>query len=125
MFTTTPPVRTRQPQARSPRGQSKEESMEHTQGRRPVFELEEEREAAKIKVIGLGGGGSNAVNRMMAAPFTGVDFIVGNTDLHALRSSPAPGKLQLGSRLTGGLRRGSAPEVRKKPALADRWEIQK
>jgi len=72
--------------------------MEHTQGRRPVFELEEEREAAKIKVIGLGGGGSNAVNRMMAASFTGVDFIVGNTDLQALRSSPAPVKLQLGTR---------------------------
>ena len=45
--------------------------MEHTQGRRPVFELEDEREAAKIKVIGLGGGGSNAVNRMMAAPSPG------------------------------------------------------
>src|SRR5258707_11482483 len=105
MFTTTPPVRTRQPQARSPRGQSKEDSMEHTQGRRPVFELEDEREAAKIKVIGLGGGGSNAVNRMMAASFTGVDFIVANTDLQALKSSPAPGKLQLRAPLTPGPRR--------------------
>src|SRR5260370_2114254 len=125
MFTTTPPVRTRQPQAGCPRGQCKEESMEDSQGRRPVFEREEEREAAKIKVIGLGGGGSNAVNRMMAASFTGVDFIVGNTDLQALRSSPAPVKLQLGSRLTGGLGAGSDPEVGKNAALEDREEIKK
>ena len=70
--------------------------MEHTQGRRPVFELEEEREAAKIKVIGLGGGGCNAVNRMMAASFTGVEFIVANTDLQALphlaRAGEAPAR---------------------------------
>src|SRR5258705_2714091 len=100
LFTTMPPVRARHPRARSPRGQSKEESMEHTQGRRPVFELEEEREAAKIKVIGLGGGGSKAVHRMMAASFTGVHFIVGNTPLQALRPSPPPVKLQLGPPLT-------------------------
>src|SRR5258707_1689040 len=86
LYTTMPPVRARHPQARSPRGQSKEESMEHTQGRRPVFELEEEREAAKIKVIGLGGGGSNAVNRMMAASLPGVDLLPGDTDIQALRS---------------------------------------
>ena len=99
--------------------------MEHTQGRRPVFELEEEREAAKIKVIGLGGGGSNAVNRMMAASFTGVDFIVANTDLQALKSSPAPVKLQLGARLTSGLGAGSDPEVGKNAALEDREAIKK
>ena len=52
--------------------------MEQPQGRQPVFELEEEREAAKIKVIGLGGGGSNAVNRMIGAQFIGVDFVVAN-----------------------------------------------
>jgi cell division protein FtsZ len=91
--------------------------MEHTQGRRPVFQLEEEREAAKIKVIGLGGGGSNAVNRMMAASFTGVDFSVANTDLQALKSSPAPVKLQLGARLTSGLGAGSDPEVGKNAEL--------
>ena len=99
--------------------------MEHTQGRRPVFELEDEREAAKIKVIGLGGGGSNAVNRMMAAAFTGVDFIVANTDLQALKSSPAPVKLQLGARLTSGLGAGSDPEVGKNAALEDREVIKK
>jgi cell division protein FtsZ len=99
--------------------------MEHTQGRRPVFELEDEREAAKIKVIGLGGGGSNAINRMMAARFTGVEFIVANTDLQALRASPAPIKVQLGARLTAGLGAGSDPQVGKNAALEDREQIKK
>jgi cell division protein FtsZ len=76
---------------------------------RPLFELDEQ--AAKIKVIGLGGGGGNAVNRMMDARFTGVDFIIGNTDLQALRTSPVPVKLQLGAKLTQGLGAGSNPEV--------------
>ncbi|MCI0546109.1 MAG: cell division protein FtsZ [Candidatus Rokubacteria bacterium] len=93
--------------------------------RRPVFELEEPREAAKIKVIGLGGAGSNAVNRMMAARFTGVDFIVANTDLQALRASPAPVKLQLGARLTGGLGAGADPDVGKSAAMEDRENIKK
>jgi cell division protein FtsZ len=97
--------------------------MEHTQGRRPVFELEDEREAAKIKVIGLGGGGSNAINRMMAARFSGVEFIVANTDLQALRASPAPVKVQLGARLTGGLGAGSDPQVGKNAALEDREQL--
>jgi cell division protein FtsZ len=99
--------------------------MEYTHGRRPVFELEDEREAAKIKVIGLGGGGSNAINRMMAARFTGVEFIVANTDLQALRASPAPLKVQLGARLTGGLGAGSDPQVGKNAALEDREQIKK
>ncbi|HET8578651.1 MAG TPA: cell division protein FtsZ [Methylomirabilota bacterium] len=97
--------------------------MEHSQGRRPVFELEDEREAAKIKVIGLGGGGSNAINRMMTARFSGVEFIVANTDLQALRASPAPVKVQLGARLTGGLGAGSDPEVGKNAALEDRDQL--
>jgi cell division protein FtsZ len=100
--------------------------MEHgRRDRRPMFELEEPREAAKIKVIGLGGGGSNAVNRMMAARFTGVDFIVANTDLQALRASPAPVKLQLGARLTGGLGAGADPDVGKSAAMEDRENIKK
>src|SRR5512132_2348128 len=99
--------------------------MEQARGRRPMFEIDEEREVAKIKVIGLGGGGSNAVNRMMAASFTGVDFIVANTDLQALKSSPAPVKLQLGARLTAGLGAGSDPEVGKNAALEDREAIKK
>src|SRR2546422_4605755 len=89
------------------------EWMAETNGRYPVFELDEERGAAKIKVIGLGGGGSNAINRMIDAQFTGVEFIVANTDLQALRASPAPVKLQLGARLTAGLGAGSHPPNRR------------
>jgi cell division protein FtsZ len=92
---------------------------------RPVFELEEAKDSAKIKVIGLGGGGSNAINRMMEARFTGVEFIVANTDVQALRSSPAPVKLQLGARLTMGLGAGADPEVGKNAALEDREQIKK
>jgi cell division protein FtsZ len=88
-----------------------------------MFAIEDEREVAKIKVIGLGGGGSNAVNRMMAAKFTGVDFIVANTDLQALRSSPAPQRIQLGARLTSGLGAGSNPEVGRNAAQEDKDTI--
>src|SRR5262245_46938672 len=100
--------------------------MEETRGRRqPVFELEDDRQVAKIKVIGLGGGGSNAVNRMIGADFNGVDFIVANTDLQALRASPAPVKVQLGARLTAGLGAGSDPEIGRNAALEDRDRLQK
>ncbi|HWM78734.1 MAG TPA: cell division protein FtsZ [Methylomirabilota bacterium] len=92
---------------------------------RLVFELEEAKDNAKIKVIGLGGGGSNAINRMMEARFTGVEFIVANTDVQALRASPAPVKLQLGARLTMGLGAGADPEVGKNAALEDRDQIKK
>ncbi|HEU5188980.1 MAG TPA: cell division protein FtsZ [Methylomirabilota bacterium] len=88
-----------------------------------MFAMEDEREVAKIKVIGLGGGGSNAVNRMMAAKFTGVDFIIANTDLQALRLSPAPQKIQLGARLTSGLGAGSNPEVGRNAAQEDKDTI--
>src|SRR5438105_12600293 len=98
-------------QPRRSHHETEEEAMEQLHGRQPVFEIEEAREAAKIKVIGLGGGGSNAVNRMIGAQFTGVDFIVANTDLQALRASPAAVKLQLGARLTAGLGAGSDPEI--------------
>jgi cell division protein FtsZ len=99
--------------------------MAETRGRQPVFELEEERETAKIKVIGLGGGGSNAINRMIDAEFTGVEFIVANTDLQALRASPAPMKIQLGARLTAGLGAGSDPQIGRNAALEDRERIHK
>ena len=99
--------------------------MVEPRGGRPVFEFEETKDNAKIKVIGLGGGGSNAINRMMEARFTGVEFIVANTDLQALRASPAPVKLQLGARLTLGLGAGADPEVGKKAALEDREQIKK
>jgi len=97
--------------------------MERDRARRPLFELDEAPQAAKIKVIGLGGGGGNAVSRMMAAQFTGVEFIVANTDLQALRASPAPMKIQLGAKLTQGLGAGSNPEVGRGAALEDPEEI--
>jgi cell division protein FtsZ len=91
-----------------------------------IFRLEEEDEqlSAKIKVIGLGGGGSNAVNRMIASRFTGVTFIVANTDAQALRTSPAPLKFQLGTKLTGGLGAGSDPEIGRRAATEDREVLQ-
>jgi len=66
---------------------------------------------ARIKVIGVGGGGSNAVNRMVQAGFNGVEFLVVNTDLQALRQSVAPVKLQIGNKLTKGLGAGADPNV--------------
>ena len=93
--------------------------------RRPLFELEEVVQPAKIKVIGLGGGGGNAVSRMMAADFTGVEFIVANTDVQALRASPAPVKIQLGAQLTKGLGAGSNPEIGRDSALEDPETITK
>ena len=72
-----------------------------------------------IKVIGVGGGGSNAVNRMMAAGLQNVDFLVANTDLQALNYSNATVKLAIGSKLTGGLGAGGKPEVGEKAAVED------
>ena len=80
---------------------------------------EEARNDAKIKVIGVGGGGGNAVNRMIDAGVDGIEFIVANTDLQALRMSHAPVKLQLGVKLTNGLGAGANPEVGRKAALED------
>ncbi len=78
---------------------------------------------ALIKVIGVGGGGSNAVNRMIAAQVKGVEFIVVNTDLQALKMSNAPVKIQIGQKLTNGLGAGANPEVGRKAALEDTEKI--
>jgi cell division protein FtsZ len=78
---------------------------------------------AKIKVIGVGGGGGNAVNRMIAASMEGVDFIAANTDRQALQLSQAPVKLQLGVKLTSGLGAGANPDVGRKAALEDSEKI--
>lgn len=78
---------------------------------------------AKIIVIGVGGGGSNAVNRMIEAGIKGVDFIVVNTDLQALNDSQAPIKIQLGSSLTRGLGAGANPEIGKQAAIEDTDKI--
>ena len=86
--------------------------------------LEEEGSAgARIKVIGVGGGGSNAVNRMVQAGFDGVEFVVANTDLQALRTNAAPVKLQIGSKLTKGLGAGADPNVGRQAALEDTEKI--
>jgi cell division protein FtsZ len=76
-----------------------------------------------IKVIGIGGGGSNAVNHMYNQGIKGVEFVVCNTDLQALQSSPVPGKLQIGTTLTEGLGAGANPEVGKDAALENKEEI--
>src|SRR6188474_223121 len=82
--------------------------------------LEEDRRAgARIKVVGVGGGGSNAVARMVSSGFEGVEFIVANTDLQALQNNPAPVKIQIGSKLTKGLGAGADPDVGRQAALED------
>ena len=84
---------------------------------------EDPRNNAKIKVIGVGGGGGNAVNRMINAKVEGVEFLVANTDLQALHMSQAPVKIQLGVKLTSGLGAGANPEVGRKAALEDAHQI--
>ncbi|MGH9749039.1 MAG: cell division protein FtsZ, partial [Candidatus Polarisedimenticolia bacterium] len=78
---------------------------------------------ANIKVVGVGGGGSNAVNRMITSHLLGVEFIVANTDGQALKSSRAPLKLQIGNKLTKGLGAGSNPEIGRQAALEDSEKI--
>ena len=70
-----------------------------------------------IKVIGVGGGGSNAVNHMFRQGIKGVDFIICNTDAQAMESSMIPNRIQLGANLTGGLGAGAAPSVGRNAAL--------
>jgi len=88
------------------------------------FHLEEAPEkAARIKVIGVGGGGSNAVNRMSTSSMTGVEFIVVNTDAQALHLSAVETRLQIGEKLTKGLGAGSSPDVGRKAAIEDTDKI--
>ncbi|HUX44487.1 MAG TPA: cell division protein FtsZ [Terracidiphilus sp.] len=84
---------------------------------------EESPRGARIKVIGVGGGGGNAVNRMIQAGLEGVEFIAANTDVQALKLSQAPVKLQLGVRLTSGLGAGANPDVGRRAALEDSDKI--
>ncbi|MBE6152356.1 MAG: cell division protein FtsZ [Firmicutes bacterium] len=79
---------------------------------------------AKIKVIGVGGGGNNAVNRMIESGVKGVDFIVANTDLQVLNSSKAPVKIQIGTELTNGLGAGANPQIGREAALESKAEIE-
>jgi cell division protein FtsZ len=78
---------------------------------------------AAIKVIGIGGGGSNAINRMIAAGVRGVEYFACNTDLQALRRTSAPAKLQIGARLTKGLGAGADPDVGRNAALEDQEKL--
>src|ERR671938_9813 len=88
------------------------------------FEIQEESLlGTKIKVIGVGGAGSNAVARMMSEGVTGVDFYVLNTDLQALEASPVANKLAIGRKVTNGLGAGSDPQVGRLAALEDTEHI--
>ncbi len=88
-----------------------------------MFGLEMD-QLANIKVIGVGGGGCNAVNRMIESGVKGVDFIVANTDLQVLNNSLAPTKIQIGTELTNGLGAGANPQIGKEAALESKDEIE-
>lgn len=83
------------------------------------YDIQDEFRGARIKVVGVGGGGSNAVARMIDEGLEGVEFHIMNTDMQALASSNAPNKLQIGGKITGGLGAGSAPAVGRQAALED------
>src|SRR5436190_17696964 len=94
--------------------------MDGDEARSLRLRLDEELYAgARIKVIGVGGGGGNAVNRMVRTGLDGVEFIVANTDLQALKNNAASIKLQIGSKLTKGLGAGADPNVGRSAALED------
>lgn len=90
-----------------------------------MFEIEEKgaSQGAKIKVVGVGGGGTNAVSTMINLGLNGVDFIAANTDVQALDHNPAPTHIRLGAELTKGLGAGADPDVGKKAALEDAAKI--
>jgi cell division protein FtsZ len=109
------------------KGQDGFPSAQANTGRGQVmFEISQEEQSkleggAKIKVVGVGGGGCNAVNTMIRAGLTGVEYIVANTDIQAIRASLASTKVQLGMQITKGLGAGANPEVGRKAAL-DEYE---
>ena len=80
---------------------------------------DENRAGARIKVVGVGGGGGNAVNRMVQVGLEGVEFVVANTDVQALQGNAAPFKIQIGGKLTKGLGAGADPNVGREAALED------
>ncbi len=98
-------------------------STEDRTGLNFTFDDEPPKAGARIKVIGIGGGGGNAVNHMIDARIEGVEFMVANTDLQALKRSQAPVKLQIGARLTKGLGAGANPDVGREAALEDTEKI--
>jgi cell division protein FtsZ len=89
-----------------------------------MFEIEEVRgQKARIKVVGVGGAGGNAVNNMIASNLHGVEFVAMNTDLQVLEASLAPVKIQIGKELTRGLGAGSDPEIGRQAALEDKTAV--
>ncbi len=90
-----------------------------------MFEIVEQQNslAARIKVIGIGGGGGNAVNTMIGSRLSGVDFMVANTDAQSLQASQAPVRIQLGTMVTKGLGAGANPEIGRRAALEDQEQI--
>ncbi|PIE89666.1 MAG: cell division protein FtsZ [Acidobacteria bacterium] len=92
----------------------------------PRFQFDEEsnfRAGANIKVVGIGGGGGNAVNRMIDAGITGVEFLVANTDIQALSRSSASHKIQIGAKITKGLGAGAQPDIGRQAAIEDTNQI--
>ena len=87
------------------------------------FDFQEDPSASIIKVIGIGGGGNNAVNFMYNLGISGVNFVVCNTDAQALEKSPVPTKIQLGPSLTDGRGAGAVPEVGKAATIESEEEI--
>src|SRR5437016_5929049 len=87
------------------------------------YEMQEDFRGARIKVVGVGGAGSNAVGRMIEEGLEGVEFFVMNTDLQALASSAAPNKLQIGAKITNGLGAGADPTLGRQAALEDTEKI--
>ena len=85
--------------------------------------MEDNRQTAKIRVVGVGGGGCNAVNTMIVAKLDRVDFIAANTDIQALSANRAPTKIQMGATLTKGLGAGANPEIGREAALESKEEI--
>src|SRR5499427_7019599 len=85
--------------------------------------MEDNRQTAKIRVVGVGGGGCNAVNTMIVAKLDRVDFIAANTDIQALSANRAPTKIQIGAMLTKGLGAGANPEIGREAALESREDI--
>jgi cell division protein FtsZ len=88
-----------------------------------AMDFEQSKQAAKIRVVGVGGAGCNAVNTMISANLDRVDFIAANTDIQALAASKAPAKIQIGATLTKGLGAGANPEMGREAALESREQI--
>jgi len=103
---------------------NEESARQNDEGRaKGMFQFAEEKLPAIIKVIGVGGGGSNAVSTMVKSDIKGVEFIVANTDMQALERVHAPVKLQIGSKLTCGRGAGANPEIGRSAALEDAEKI--